>query len=50
MLVAELSTDKLPALLELKYNTLRDASDHLGSMNEIRETFVEFQEHLYACP
>ena len=47
--VDELSPDKLPVLLELKYDTLRDASDHLGSMNEIRETFVEFQEHLYAC-
>ena len=46
--VDELSPDKLPVLLELKYDTLRDASDHLGSMNEIRETFVEFQEHLYA--
>ena len=46
--VDELSPDKLPVLLELKYDTLRDASNHLGSMNEIRETFVEFQEHLYA--
>ena len=44
----ELSPYKLPVLLELKYDTLRDASNHLGSMNEIKETFVEFQEHLYA--
>ena len=39
----------LPVLLELSFDTLRDASDYLGSMNEIRGTIVEFQEHLNAC-
>ena len=45
--VAELDTDKLPALLELKYRALADAVVILGSISAIRSSFIEFQEYLY---
>jgi len=34
-------------LIELKYNTISDASDELGSPQIIRDTFVGFQRFLY---
>jgi len=46
--VSELDDQKLPDLLELKYNSIGDAVAELGSVGEIRSTFVGFQEHLYA--
>ena len=45
--VAELSVEKMKHLLELKYNTMRDAADELGSAADIREVFVGFQGLLY---
>ncbi|MGM0564571.1 MAG: EcoAI/FtnUII family type I restriction enzme subunit R [Pseudomonadota bacterium] len=45
--VEELSTDKLPQLIELKYHSLGDAINELGPANQIREVFVEFQQNLY---
>ncbi|WP_043515063.1 type I restriction-modification enzyme R subunit C-terminal domain-containing protein, partial [Halomonas sp. BC04] len=45
--VGELSTDKLPQLIELKYHSLGDAVRELGPAGQIREVFVEFQQHLY---
>ncbi len=44
----ELDDEKLPDLLELKYNAVRDAVEQLGSVAKIREVFVGFQKHLYA--
>lgn len=46
--VEELSQDKLPGLLELKYHTISDATKVLGGIAKTRELFVGFQEHLYA--
>ncbi|KKH46616.1 EcoAI/FtnUII family type I restriction enzme subunit R [Methanosarcina sp. 1.H.A.2.2] len=46
--VGELSQDKLPGLLELKYHTISDAKAVLGEIAETRELFVGFQEYLYA--
>ena len=46
--VEELDQEKLPGLLELKYNSLDDAVAELGSVSDIRDVFVGFQEHLYA--
>ena len=46
--VSELDTEKLPALLELKYHSLQDATAALGSVGAIREVFVGFQRGLYA--
>ena len=46
--VEELDQEKLPSLLELKYRSITDASEELGSIDEIRETFIAFQECLYA--
>ena len=46
--VSELDTEKLPALLELKYHSLQDATAELGSVGAIREVFVGFQRGLYA--
>uniref|UniRef100_UPI004056C0A1 EcoAI/FtnUII family type I restriction enzme subunit R n=1 Tax=Candidatus Electrothrix sp. TaxID=2170559 RepID=UPI004056C0A1 len=45
--VSELDQDKLPGLLELKYHSLGDAVDTLGSISEIRQLFVGFQGALY---
>lgn len=43
----ELSTDKLPALLDLKYGSPADAIEQLGSVSDIRTTFTGFQKRLY---
>lgn len=47
--VSELSTRKMRNLIELKYNTISDASEELGPPNVIRETFVGFQRFLYGA-
>lgn len=46
--VEELDQEKLPQLLELKYQAVSDAAEKLGGVSRIRELFVEFQRHLYA--
>ncbi len=46
--VSELDQEKLPGLLELKYYSVRDAMVELGSVPEIQNVFIGFQEHLYA--
>jgi len=45
--VGELDQDKLPNLLELKYHSITDASEALGSVESIKKTFIEFQKYLY---
>ncbi len=45
--VDELSEGKLPKLLVLKYKTIPDAQQELGDVDTIRNTFLEFQKHLY---
>ena len=45
--VCELSKDKLPHLLELKYKAVNDAAEQLGGVSRIREAFVDFQRYLY---
>lgn len=45
--VTELDQEKLPVLLEIKYNAIDDAVSELGDIGSIRETFVEFQQYLY---
>ena len=46
--VEELSQDKLPRLLELKYHTIMDATEVLDGITKTRELFIGFQEYLYA--
>ncbi|VEN72671.1 hypothetical protein EPICR_10170 [Candidatus Desulfarcum epimagneticum] len=46
--MGELDQEKLSALLELKYHSVRDAVAELGGVPEIRDMFVGFQENLYA--
>ena len=46
--VGELDRAKLPQLLELKYHTVRDAVEELGSVASISEVFIEFQQYLYS--
>ncbi|NOQ35290.1 MAG: DEAD/DEAH box helicase [Methylococcaceae bacterium] len=46
--VSELEQDKLPDLLELKYQSVSDAVNQLGKVTEIRDIFVGFQAQLYA--
>ena len=46
--VGELAPAKLPDLLELKYHGMNDAVAELGSVANIRDVFIGFQEHLYA--
>ena len=45
--VDELDQEKLPTLLALKYHTISDASEMLGGIENIRNTFVNFQRYLY---
>ena len=45
--VEVLDQSLLPQLLELKYHALADAAAKLGSINQIRQLFIEFQKHLY---
>jgi len=45
--VEELDQEMLPNLLELKYNSVSDAAEKLGSVANIREMFIGFQKHLY---
>lgn len=45
--VEELDQAKLPDLLELRYKTVQDASEKLGSVANIRDAFVGFQKYLY---
>jgi type I restriction enzyme R subunit len=45
--VEELDQEKLPDLLTLKYQSLGDAVAALGSVADIRDVFIGFQEHLY---
>ncbi|OGR43870.1 MAG: restriction endonuclease subunit R [Elusimicrobia bacterium GWA2_61_42] len=45
--VDELDQEKLPDLLTLKYHAINDATTQLGSVQDIRSTFIEFQKYLY---
>lgn len=45
--VEELDQEKLPDLLTLKYQAIRDAEEILGGVENIRATFIEFQKYLY---
>ena len=45
--VEELDLEKLPKLLELKYQAISDAADHLGGVELIRGLFLGFQRYLY---
>lgn len=45
--VDELSQEKLRGLLELKYQSIHDATVTLGNAAEIRQMFIGFQKHLY---
>ncbi len=45
--VDELDDQKLPALLELKYQAIADAKRDLGDIKSIRDSFISFQEFLY---
>lgn len=45
--VGELDQAKLPELIELKYQTITDATEVLGGVEEIRKLFFGFQKHLY---
>lgn len=46
--VEELDEEKLPILLNLKYNAIADAESVLGGVDRIRSTFFDFQKELYA--
>jgi type I restriction enzyme R subunit len=45
--VDELDHEKLPILLQNKYQSLEDAKEILGDVANISRLFIEFQEHLY---
>jgi len=46
--VEELDEEKLPILLNLKYQAIADAEEILGSVDDIRSIFFAFQEKLYS--
>lgn len=45
--VEELDQEKLPALLQLKYQSITDAELELGDLEKIIQTFIAFQKFLY---
>jgi type I restriction enzyme R subunit len=45
--VSELDQEKLPILLQTKYQSLEDAMGILGDVENISSLFIEFQKHLY---
>ena len=45
--VDELDIGKLSTLLEAKYGSLHAAQQELGNVEDIKNTFIEFQEYLY---
>jgi type I restriction enzyme R subunit len=45
--VEELDQEKLPGLLELKYQAVSDAAEKLGGVERIRNLFIDFQPYLY---
>lgn len=45
--VEELDQEKLPILLNNKYQSLEDAKEILGDVSNISKLFIEFQQHLY---
>ncbi len=45
--VGELDQDKLPQLIDLKYQGVTGAIDALGNTDIIKEMFIGFQKHLY---
>ncbi len=45
--VFELNQEKLPDLLELKYQGVSEAATELGSVANMRGLFVGFQKYLY---
>ena len=45
--VEELGEEKLPVLLNLKYNAIANAIKKLGDVERIRSLFFDFQEKLY---
>ncbi|MGF7140756.1 EcoAI/FtnUII family type I restriction enzme subunit R [Roseimarinus sediminis] len=45
--VTELDQEKLPILLQTKYQSLEDAMGILGDVQNISSLFIEFQRHLY---
>ena len=46
--IEELDQEKLPTLLKIKYQAINDATEVLGGVTKIRETFIDFQRHLFA--
>ncbi|MGL4393315.1 MAG: EcoAI/FtnUII family type I restriction enzme subunit R [Fusobacteriaceae bacterium] len=45
--IDELDQNKLSELLVLKYKSISDALEHLGDVENIRDTFSKFQKFLY---
>ena len=45
--ISELDQEKLPILLQTKYQSLEDAMEILGDVQNISSLFIEFQKHLY---
>ncbi|MDA8822301.1 DEAD/DEAH box helicase family protein [Candidatus Pelagibacter bacterium] len=45
--VDELDINRLSDLIELKYRTIHDGQKALGDADSIKNTFIEFQKHLY---
>ena len=43
----ELDQSKLPNLIQLKFNSMTDATEELGDVNQIRNLFFNFQKQLY---
>ena len=45
--VDELDDSKLSGMIMAKYHSIDDAESNLGDLTEVRNTFIDFQKHLY---
>ena len=45
--ISELDAERLADLIRLKYGSARDGLDKLGPLEDVRQTFCDFQKYLY---
>ena len=43
----DLDRSKLPEFLRLKFGSQAEGANALGGVNQVAQTFVDFQKHLY---
>ena len=45
--IDELDVSNLPTIITAKYNSINQGQKELGSLDEIKDIFIDFQKYLY---